>query len=365
MFQEEYRSAYHNICPGSDSVEKILARAEHIIKKETRWENKVERQKKIFYVMRPVVVSLLVVLLCAKTVLPVAAAHIPGVYHMIEKYVPGLMDFILPEEISSTSKGITMQVEAIEIVDNTAEVLISFRDAEKSDGDLIRGKIDLYDSYHIRNLDEQWAAGGCHFLEYDEAEDKAYFKIDLSSSDAYEKSRINFAVNQILTKSVKEERKIDLSHLEYDPKEKRVSLSGIGGMEERSVFPFWESDNEDDPRPGCRVMDVVTLNESMREDLVITGVAYDEGVLRVQSCRGDFADADRHIRPYLKDAEGNEIPNDCSVGWQEEINGENVLFDEHWFLISEEELEKYELYAMFYITEGSVKGNWNVNFKLE
>ena len=351
MFREEYKKAYDNIYPDRDSIDRILERTE---------------KRRILRVVRPVMVSLLAILFCLKMVVPVMANHIPAVYHVIEEYVPGLADFILPQEVSSTSKGITMQVEAIEIVDNTAEILISFRDAENSEKDLIQGKVDLYDSYHLQNLSAGWQTGGCSFLEYDAAEDKAYFKIDLFSSDAYGKNRVNFKVCQLLTKCVREERKIDMTNLLTDPKEKSVSLSGIGGMEERSLFPFFDGRTSvDDSRFQARVMDVAVLNESMMEDLYVTGVAYDEGVLRVQSCRGTFSDADRHLRPYLKDAQGNEIQSDCSVGWQEKINGERVLFDEHWFLISEEELKNYELYGMFYITDGSVKGNWEVNFKIE
>ncbi|MBO5485712.1 MAG: hypothetical protein J5988_02115 [Eubacterium sp.] len=351
MFREEYKRAYDNIYPDRDSIDRILERTE---------------KRKIPWVVRPVMVSLLAVILCLKTVVPVMANHIPAVYHVIEEYVPGLADFILPQEVSSTSKGITMQVEAIDIVDNTAEILISFRDAENSDKNRIKGGVDLYDSYHLQNYGAGWQAGGCHFLEYDEVEDKAYFKIDLSASEAYEKNRVRFRVRQLLTNYVREERKIDLTNLLTDPKEKSVFLSGIGGMEERALFPFFDGRTSmDDPRFQARVMDIVVLNESMMEDLIVTGVAYDEGVLRVQSCRGTFSDADRHLRPYLKNDQGNEIQSDCSVGWQEEINGERVLFDEHWFLISEEELENYELYGMFYITDGSVKGNWEVTFKVE
>ena len=111
-------------------------------------------------------------------------------------------------------------------------------------------------------------------------------------------------------------------------------------------------------------MDVAERSKTMAEKLTVTGVSYDEGVLRVQQCRGNFRDADRHIRLYLKDSEENERIQDASVSWQEEIDGERVLFDETWFLITEEELEQYELYGKFYVRDGSVKGNWEVTFSI-
>lgn len=102
------------------------------------------------------------------------------------------------------------------------------------------------------------------------------------------------------------------------------------------------------------------LNEQLLEELQITGVSYDEGVLRVQQCRGNFKEADRHIRLYLKNKNGEEQLPDSSVSWQEEIQGKRVRFDETWFVITQEELKQYELYGMFYISEGSVKGDWEV-----
>jgi len=62
----------------------------------------------------------------------------------------------------------------------------------------------------------------------------------------------------------------------------------------------------------------------------------------------------------MKNWEGNEKIPDGSVSWQEEIEGERVVFDEVWFELTEEELEQYELYGTFYITDGSVQGNWDV-----
>lgn len=360
MFQEEYKKAYDAIEPGVDNIEKILER----VKVEEEGEERRSRGR-IYRGMRSVVLAVLVIALGWKSILPVAAAHIPAVYRLIERYIPEMADSVMPEEISSTNEGITMQVEAVEIADGTAKVLISFRDTPGSDRNLIRGEVDLYDSYNIKNPGEEWVMGGCNFLEYNAEEDKAYFQLSLTSSESYDKSRVCFQVTQILTGLLEEERSIDMSNLLTQPGEKKVSLTGIGGGKERERFPFWEGSVGDDPRPGCRVMDIVTPDGELSEDLRITGVAYDGGILRVQSCRGSLADADRHISPYLVDAEGNRVNGDCSVSWQEEIEGEKVSFEEHWFLISGEDLENCKLYATFCIRDESVKGDWRVTFSLE
>ena len=197
-------------------------------------------------------------------------------------------------------------------------------------------------------------------MEYDPIQDKAYFKIQITSDKDFSRNKIKFAVKQLLTNCIKEERYISLDNLITDPKEKMpVYICGGGGIQDKNKIPFL-TDSDEAAGWEVRVMDIVELNEQLLEELQITGLAYDEGVLRVQQCRGNFKEADRHIRLYLKDKNGEERIPDSSVSWQEEIQGERVLFDESWFVITQEELKQYELYGMFYISDGNVKGNWEV-----
>lgn len=167
-FEYSYKKSYEHIFPNPDYLGKIIAKIE-------------ERQRKkkdiLILMMRQVAVVCGVMLLLSVTVLPVAARNFPQVYNIIDKYAPALADFVLPVQTSDTSNGITMQVEAIDIKDNTAEIIVSFSDAGGSDKDLIKGSIDLYDSYYLQSYGASYEAGGCEFLEYDELEDKAYFKI--------------------------------------------------------------------------------------------------------------------------------------------------------------------------------------------
>lgn len=355
MFQEEYRKAYDKINIEQTKLQELFSRIE---------QKNTEREWKFFYLIRPIAVPVLSLCLFCMMALPVLAEQIPGVYQVIQQYAPALTEYILPENFSNTSKEITLQVEAINITGNMAEVILSFRDAEGSQHNRIDGKVDLYDSYRIYNYGETGVIGGCSFLEYDEVKDKAYFKIDITSDSAFSKDKVKLAVTQLLTHCIEEERVISLENMIEEPKDKTVEYNGGGGtIQTRSLIPFFVNGENSSSRI-VRVMDEAEWNESLLETLTVTGVAYDEGVLRVQQCRGNFSEADRHIRLYLKDREGRERRPDCSVGWKEEINGEEVLFDESWFLISEEELKQYELYGMFYITDGSVKGNWDVTVNL-
>ena len=352
MFQEEYKKAYDSVKPSTINVEELYSRME------------LQRDWKVQHFLKPLAVSVLSVCLFCMLAMPVLAEQIPAVYRVIHKFAPVLAEYVLPEELSCTSKDITLQVEAVNIDGNTGEIILSFSDADEGGKDQISGRVDLYDSYRIVNYGETWQSGGYSFLEYDPVEDKAFFKVDIISEREFEKDKVRFAVNQLLTRYEREERKIGLEQMIEDPNEKVLERDGGDGiLKDRSKIPFYVMDADSTSRT-VRVMDVVELHASMVDELRVTGVAYDEGVLRVQQCRGNFQEADRHIRIYLKDSEGNERSPDASASWQEEIDGERVLFDETWFLITEEELETYELYGMFYVTDGSVKGNWEVTFDI-
>lgn len=352
MFQEEYKKAYDSVKPRAINAEELYSSVE------------LQRDRKVYHLVKPIAVPVLSICLFCMLALPVLAEQIPTVYRVIQKYAPALAEYVLPEETSCTSKNITLQVEAVNIEGNTAEIILSFSDASGSEMNQIRGKVDMYDSYRISNYGEKWQSGGCSFLEYDPIEDKAYFKVNITSELDFQKNRVRFAVNQLLTECEKEEKKISMEQMLVNPKEKRVDCSGGSASSEvQAKIPFYVA-GEDSSSRTVLVMDAVELNEDLMEELTVTAVAYDEGVLRVQQCRGNFKEADRHIRLYLKDSEENERIPDASVTWQEEMDGERVAFDETWFLITEEELEQYELYGMFYVSDGSVKGDWEVIFSI-
>ena len=384
MFQEKYKAAYDAVLPAVGSLERIYVKAGlaaaadgtdsvHRMARNTQKYSRSMRnrglarwQTALWHILRPAAVMVLSFCLVLMVALPVAAKQVPGIYRMIEKYSPALADFILPVEIVSSKQGITMQVEAIDIRGKEAEIIISFSDAPDSPNDLINGRVDLYDSYHLYNYSAKWQAGGCSFLEYDSGEDKAYFKITTTASTDFDGEKVGFGVTKLLTEYRRETCLVGFEPWVEEPLEKTVSVNGGGGREDRSQLPFFAGGSTDtSPLHEYRVMDLGPLTEEMKESLKVTGVAYDEGILRVQQCRGNFADADRHIRLYLRDGKGNERYCDGSVMWHEEIDGQKVIMEEAWFVVTEEELEQSELWGEYWLAEGCIKGDWEVTFEME
>lgn len=356
MFQNEYKKAYDKIYADQSNLQELMMRAE---------EASFRKRGRFAGLLRPIAVLTLSFCLFFMLVIPALAEQFPGIYRVVQQFAPALSDYVLPEEVSDTRCGITLQVEAIRIDGCKAEVLLSFSDAEESRKNQIDGEVDLYDSYKIYNYGEKGVIGGCSFLQYDEAEDKAYFKVDITSDRGFDQCKVKFSVAKLLTHCSLEERRICMDDLTDCPGEKTVEYNGIGGTSEnRGKMPFLIGDTASGSRLA-RVMNIADRSEALLEALTITGLSYDEGILRVQQCRGNFRDADRHIRVYLRDDEGNERIPDCNVGWKEKIGDEEVLFDESWFKLSEGELDNYELFGEYRITDNCVNGNWQVVVNLE
>lgn len=347
IFREKYRSAYDHVLPDADSIEKIMERAREENQRQQRWGRKV---------LRPVLTTLIFMCILSAVSLPVLAAHIPAVYRMLERYVPDMADYIVPEEPECADQGIIMRVEGIQLKGKHAEIVVSFSNQEGYHH--IKGKVDMYDSYGLVSYKGVGTIGGCFFLNYDATEEKAYFRIDMTADQDFDREKLSFHVGELLTTMGREEKDVDLSEILYDVPMKKVESRG-GGGDLQSVY------EEEAPMGYVQVLDGLPAVECAADDFTLTGIAYKDGVLRVQMCMGDNTHADRHVQLFLTDAEGNECHEHESVSWFEDVEETRYTFYEYGFLIEEKEFENVEMYGIFYNAEESVKGDWTVTFRLE
>lgn len=355
MFQERYKRAYNTISPSQALVSDTIARA----RSGSRGTVKSRFVAKI---------SLAAAALCLVMAVPVCAAHIPAFYKIVEYISPAMADQLVPIEKSCTSQGITMQVEAINLKGNEAEIIISLQDAQGSTQDLVHGEMDLYDSYGLSDYTNDSIVGGCLFLTYDEAEDKAYFQVMVQSDNAYQADKLRFWVHAVLCDKYEETKNVDLSGIDYAPGTKQVTLSGGGGLMPEEMLPDslrGEPRTPDDPLPDTRVLDGIKAADCAADDFTVTGLAYMDGVLRVQMCMGDNWRSDRHVDLYLKDAEGNERYSDRSVSWNEEVGDTSYVFYEFWYLEDIADIRDYSMYGIFHESGELVEGNWMVTFRVQ
>ena len=360
MFKDRYKEAYDTIMPSQRLLSDVLERAG-----AEKGVNKRAFRRNGFILK--ISLAAAAVVLCFVVAVPVCAAYIPVFYKCVEYLSPALADKLVPIEKSSTSQGITMQVEAIHLEGNEAEIIISFRDAEDSTQDLVHGEMDLFDSYGLSDYTNDSILGGCHFLTYDAEDDKAYFQVNVQADSAYQADKLRFSVNSVLCDKYHDTRDVDLSGAVDSAETKRVTLGGSGGPVPEDMLPDSLqniSGTPEDPRPRANVLDMMNVADCAADDFTMTGIAYMDGVLRIQMCMGDNWSSDRHVQLFLKDPEGNERYEDHSVGWHEDVEDTSFQFYEFWYIEEIDNIADYSMYGIFHSAGELVKGNWNVIFRV-
>lgn len=356
MFREDYKLAYKEIRVKEALKQKMLLEAD---------EDTAHRKK----AWMRVVAMAATIILCLCVAVPVGASNIPAFYQIIECISPKLADKLVPIEKECSQNGIIVSMEAINVEENQAEVIVSVGDEEGYDR--IHGEVDLFDSYGLKSLTGENNIGGCQFLRYDEAEDKAYFKVTLQTEGAFDKSKLVFTVNTILCEKTVEEREINIAEYILPDENygiKTVSVSGLSHDddfgEKVGLYGLKES-FLNDPRPQYKVLALDYEGIISQDELVITGIVYENNLLRIQSCQGDGTKEDRHVRWQLFNENEEEVEGFASVGWHEEIGGERYDFTEEWFEGPIENLEECRLVGTFFASEGGVEGNWKIVFEVE
>ena len=360
MFESRYKEAY-------DAIEPPRALVEDLIEQARAVKNAGGRKRKNRFVPKAAFAAAAAVV-CLVTAVPVCAAHIPAFYMVVEYLSPALADQLVPIEKSSTSQGITMQVEAVHLEGNEAKVILSMRDADGSTQDLVHGEMDLFDSYRLSDYASDHVVGGCHFLTYDAAEDKAYFQVDLQSDKAYRADKLEFGVRAVLCDKFKDTRDVDLSEIVSSADTKQVMLSGSSGVMPMEMLPDAlrsTSNTADDPRPTAKVLEGIKATDCAADDFTVTAIAYMDGVLRVQMCMGDNSKSDRHVQLFLRDADKAERYSDRSVSWHEDVGDTRYQFYEFWFIEEIENLEAYSMYGIFHNSGNLIEGDWKVTFRLQ
>lgn len=361
MFENRYRKAYDAVEPSQELVEGLIAQIKAVKKAGGR-------SGRTHWAVPKAAAAAAAAVVCLVTAVPVCAAHIPIFYSIVEHLSPALADHLIPIEKSCTSQGITMQVEAVHLEGKEAEIIVSMRDADGSSQDLVHGRMDLFDSYGLTDYVNDSTVGGCHFLTYDAAEDKAYFRVTVQSNHAYQSEKLQFRVNAVLCGLSEENRDVDLSETVYSAKTKPVTLSGSGGPLPKEMMPdsLWSApDSPGDPMPRANVLDGIKAADCTADDFTVTGIAYIDGVLRVQMCMGDNWKSDRHVQLFLRDSDGNERYSDHSVSWHEDVFDTSYQFYEFWYIEQIEEIEDYSMYGIFHNSGELVEGDWNVTFRLQ
>ena len=337
-FSEVYQHLNTPIVPSPALVERTLSRT--------------RRQR------RPSLRRLAVLAAAAAALLatPALAAQTEPGYYLLYALSPAAAQFFQPVRLSCADNGVTMEVTAVRIQDDTAQAYITLS------GEAVDGGCDLFDSYDFHLPFDQ--SGHCEYAGYDEEIRTATFLCatrTLDGSPIPTGGKMTFSVGCFLTGKTEQlgvEIPLELTDRAgraMSPDEAGFAFTGGGFSDDRTRAPL----------DASRVLVPGPALASPAEGLTITAAGYVDGLLHVQLCRGSAVQLDNHGRLYLTDGAGEKVESLYSISFTSAPGApDRQDYDEFVFDIPREALAGYTLLGDFWTSSSRVDGNWRVTFPL-
>ena len=284
----------------------------------------------------------------------VAAGSMPA-YEILYALYPETAKHLTPVQVSCEDNGIRMEVEAVYVHADTAEIYFSMQDLV---GERIDETVDLFDSYSIHSSRD--SIGTCSLVDYDPESGKAVFLIQVKymNGEKIEGRKLTFSVSEFLTGKQKVEQKlpeINLSRTEEKTElQSDVPIRGSGGNMEKV---------EEEQRKGLLEPDAAQ-SFSPVDGVTVTAYGWVDGRLHIQVHYADILNTDNHGYVYLKDGQGNDVSRFGSVAfWDEEQSGS---YQEYFFEVEPEMItEGWSVWGYFSTCSELVEGDWRVTFPIE
>ena len=329
-----------NISPNPSLIAEVTAKTERI--ENTR--RKFSRRYRI-----PVVIAAVVVCVSLLAATPALAAQYEPTYAIMYAISPKVAQYFKPVQLSCESNGIEMTVLSSYVHDDTAEIYVAMRDLE---GDRIDETVDLFDSERI-NIPFD-SSSNCRLEGYDEGTKTATFKVTIKTmnGETISNDKITFSVSRFL------------SHKHHD-ENVRIPYNLKNAHDAVATQEIYEYDS------GNYVKMLVPgepYENFPVEGIDLTGVAYIDGKLHVQTAVTDNLKNDNHCYIYLRDENDNVVYSIDSVSYNDSdsavVDG-RIDYSENVFDIPKSEIENYTLWGDFVTCDTLTEGNWSVTYQIE
>lgn len=341
MYHKEVETAISNI-----DEKYILEAAQYIQDKKRMQHRKLGRIRKLAACL------IIGIILSIPTIALAASAGSIVAYDILYSLYPEMAGKLTPVNLSCVDNGIQMEIEAVDIENDTALVYISMKDLE---GERIDETTDLFDSYHIHSSGD--SIGTCSRIGYNEEEKEVTFLIQLQQMYGKEITgkKLTFSVTELL--SGKQEMDEELSQIvlknieSVTDTQQEVEERGAGGFGDWEMVTSFLKENQ---QQSFSPIDGVT----------VTAYGFVDGRLHVQVHYENIHETDNHGYIYFKDKKGNVIHSDVSIGfWDAEHLGS---YDEYVFnIFPGDDLTEYTIWGHFWVCPNLTKGYWEVTFPVE
>lgn len=297
MFKERYSHMNAQIQPSAKVLQAVLNAAYSSNRPKSRNALRLKR----------FAVALTALCICLTLAMPALAATVAPIYRLMYMASPSAAQFFMPVQTSSEDNGIKMEVVSAYIHDETAEIYVTMQDLT---GDRIDGTTDLFDSYSINRPFD--SSAHCELAGYEEDTKTAMFLITIDEwgSQNIAGDKITFSVREFLShKSSYEglEIPIQLSDIPAAEQTQTVSPNGGGGRDNQGYLEF-----EKNP---IALIPAAPMDAFPVDEIDLTGIAYIDGKLHIQTAVKEPLDNDHHGSFYLKDKTGTQIDGNYSFSF--------------------------------------------------
>lgn len=325
-FISTYRSMNATVTPSPALIEKTLSRT--------------ARRQPSRYRCAAAIAAVLAVCL---TVPALAAWTEPG-YQLLYAVSPAAAQFFQPVRLFSVSGGVTMEVLAVRVENDTAQTCITLS------GEAVDETCDLYDSASFHVPFDQ--SSRCERIGYDADTNTAAFLVTTQTMDGspIPGGKMTFSVGCFLSGKEKAENlaiPLDLASLAVQA-ETTDAYSSSGSS---SGIPML--------LPGAALAVPV-------EGISLSAAGYADGFFQVQAVCRDNLRADNHCRLWLEDSGGNRLDAAYTAHFSNFSSGPDRLdFTQFAFDITPEALAACTLRGDFWTSANYTEGRWQVTFPLK
>lgn len=358
MFKEEYKKAYDEMKADNGSVDEIL--------KQAKFRNSSQKPQRAW---KPAIATLLL------TITLIAGICFPTFVQAIERMTSildtGAIDYtyykslqrenpewtenaFIPYNATAHADGIIMKVELATFCKKDFIAIISFANEEgynwiREDGE-----------YHYYNISVKIGENvpqfrSMKFMKFDN--EKLYYLYTAKRHTAQipESETVSIEVHGIF-ESTEWEESVDLSNVASTADTRVVQLQNSHVDEtlvtlENREYPYTAS-----------VLNMTPVSEIKTYQATVTGLAYADGILRIQTAQPDSGVSDTTARlayVYFPQEKVEQLI------WYEKIDGQLMLFMEDYYKISEESLNTLPMTMKCNEKIGAYNATWKVSFEVE
>ncbi len=346
MMKEQYNGLYANIRPDDALIEQTIDAASNVKP-------------------RPVIRYTVTAAACAAVALgsvPVLAANVPAFYDVLHKIAPETAEKFRPVQTFCEDQGIRMEVGAMYLKENTAQIYVTLQDLE---GDRLNMDLEhMYSQYFLDPSERIGSGYTCRmeYTEYDPETRTLTFLIELETQSKCLLSgeRAMFHVQRIVGDFMEYEgilSDVDLAELAltntvWEDEALRNYGYGLSGSMANTEM------TEEMKRMLAPTMEIALPMEST----ALTAIGYIDGKLHIQT-RCEDREMLTNADVWLMTADGEKITSEISVSGELTSDLEKGYTD-YIFEIEEEQLRECQLGGYLCKYGSGINGMWSVDFTL-